>query len=76
MATNPYTIDYNDEKFQKVESEKKDALSQVDQTYGNMIGQTDSFYQAQIDASNEWAKQQQQLQQQQTDFTIEQINQQ
>lgn len=76
MATNPYTIDYNDPKFQQVESEKKDALVQVDQTYNNMIGQTDSFYQAQIDASNEWAKQQQQLQQQQTDLTIEQINQQ
>lgn len=76
MATPNYTIDYNDPKFQQVENEKKEALSQNDQIYNNMIGQSDSFYQAQIDASKEWAQQQQQLQQQQTDFTIEQINQQ
>ena len=76
MATPNYNINYEDEKFKQVETEKQAALSQNDQTYNNMIGQTDSFYQAQIDASNEWAKQQQQLQQQQTDLTIEQINQQ
>ena len=41
-----------------------------------MIGEADKYYQAQIDASKQWADTQGQLQQEQTDFTIEQINQQ
>ena len=76
MATPNYTIDYTDEKFQKVEQDKKNALSQVDKTYNNMINQSQSFYQSQIDAAEEWGKQQQQLQQDQTDFAIQQIEQQ
>lgn len=75
MATS-YTIDYNDEKFQKVEADKQAALSQVEGTYNNMIGQSDQFYQDQINAAKDYATQQQQIQQQQTDFAIEQINQQ
>lgn len=75
MATS-YNIDYNDEKFKQVESDKKAALSEVNNTYNNMIGQSDQFYQDQINAAKDYATQQQQMQQQQTDFTIEQINQQ
>lgn len=75
MATS-YTIDYNDEKFQQVEADKEAALSEVQSTYDNMIGQADQFYQDQINAAKDYATQQQQLQQQQTDFAIEQINQQ
>lgn len=75
MANN-YDINYDDEQFQKVESDKQNALTEMDETYGNMIGNVDKYYQDQIDASKQWADTQSKLQQDQTDFTIEQINQQ
>ena len=73
MAT---SINYDDERFAQVESDKQEALTEVENAYGGMKEQADSFYQAQIDASKEYATQQQQNQQAQTDFAIEQINQQ
>lgn len=75
MATN-YDINYDDERFKQVESGKQQALTDVENTYSGMIGETDKYYQAQIDASKEWANTQQQLQQDNTDFAIEQIEQQ
>ncbi len=71
-----YEIDYNDERFAKVEADKQEALNEVEQAYGGMINETDSFYQAQIDASKDWAETQSKNQQEQTDFAIEQIEQQ
>jgi hypothetical protein len=67
---------YNDERFAQVETDKKEALSELEQTYAGMIGSSDQFYTAQIDASKQWADKQSALQQEQTDFTIEQIEQQ
>lgn len=74
MATN-YDIDYNDSRFQKVESDKQAALSDLEKTYAGMINNSDKYYQAQIDASKQWADKQSQLQQEKTDFAIEQIEQ-
>ena len=71
-----YEINYEDERFQDVETQKQQALSEAEKTYGDMINQSDNFYQEQIDASKQWAEQQQQIQQEQTDFAIEQIEQQ
>lgn len=68
-------IDYNDERFQQVEKDKNAAISESDKLYEGMIDKSDQYYQDQIDASKEWADKQQQLQQDQTDFAIEQINQ-
>ena len=75
MANN-YDINYDDERFGKVETDKQQALTEVEQTYGGMIENSDQYYQAQIDASKQWADKQSQLQQENTDFTIEQIEQQ
>lgn len=69
-------VNYNDERFKQVESDKQQALSELEKTYGGMINESDKYYQAQIDASKQWADKQQQLQQQQTDFAIEKIEQQ
>lgn len=74
MATN-YDINYDDERFTQVQSDKQQALTEVENTYGGMLNETDKYYQAQIDASKEWANTQQQLQQDNTDFAIEQIEQ-
>lgn len=75
MATD-MSVDYEDERFGQVESDKQQAMTELENTYGGMIDETDDYYQAQIDASKDWAEQQKQLQQEQTDFTIEQIEQQ
>ena len=77
MANTPnYDIDYNDERFGKVESDREQALTELEQTYGGMIGNADQYYDAQIQASKDWADKQSQLQQDRTDFAIEQIEQQ
>jgi hypothetical protein len=71
-----YDINYNDQRFTQVESDKNVALNDLEQTYAGMIDKSDSYYQAQIDASKQWADKQQQLQQEKTDFAIDKIEQQ
>ena len=69
-------VNYEDERFQEVEANKQQAMTNLEQTYSGMIGEADKYYEAQINASKEWADKQSQLQQEQSDFTIEQIEQQ
>lgn len=69
-------INYDDERFTQVEEAKQQALTENEQIYGGMINEAQQYYQAQIDASKEWANKQSSLQQENTDFTIEQIEQQ
>ena len=76
MATPNYNINYDDERFQTVESEKQAALNDVNNTYNNMISQSDKFYEDQKAAIQDYANTQSQIQQENTNFTIEQINQQ
>ena len=78
MATKApnYNVNYDDKRFVDVETDKNAALSDVEKTYSGMINSSDAYYQAQIDASKQWASTQQQLQQAQTDSTIEKIEQQ
>ena len=71
-----YDINYDDERFKTVESEKQAALTEHEKTYDSMISDSDKYYQQQIDASKEWEKKQTEIQNEQTDFAIEQINQQ
>lgn len=75
-VTPNFDIDQNDARFGKVESDRADALDENAELYGGMIGKTDQFYNAQIQASKDWADKQTQLQQDRTDFAIEQIEQQ
>lgn len=76
MAQKNVTVDYEDPRFADVEADKEQALTELENTYGGIIGESDKYYQAQIDASKQWADTQSQLQQERTDFTIEQIEQQ
>ena len=75
MATN-YNIDYENERFKTVESEKQTALEEVNNVYGNMINQSDQFYNDQKAAVEDYKNTQQQIQQDNTDFAIEKIEQQ
>lgn len=76
MSTPNYDINYNDERFTKVNNDKTAALSEMEKTYGGMIEGSDGYFQQQIDATEKWGETQKQNQQAQTDFAIEQINQQ
>ena len=71
-----YDINYDDQRFTEVEADKKAAISENEKLYSGMIKDSDGYYQAQIDAAKDWEKKQTQLQNQQTDFAIEQIEQQ
>lgn len=69
-------VDYNDSRFKAVEKAKNTAINNANKTYDDMINQTDSKYNELIQASKDYANTQQELQQKNTDFAIEQINQQ
>lgn len=69
-------VNYNDKRFAEVESAKKDALNNANTTYDQMINGTDAQYNELIQANKDYATQQQQIQQENTNFAIEQINQQ
>ena len=71
-----YEINYDDERFTQVESDKDKALGELDATYDKMISDSDKYYQDQIQASKDWADKQSQLQQEKTDFAIEKVEQQ
>lgn len=75
MADN-YEINYDDERFTQVEEDKREALTNMEQTYSGMVSESDRYYDKQIQASKQWADDQSKLQQEQTDFAIEQIEQQ
>lgn len=66
----------DDKRLTAVESAKKEAINTANNTYNNMINQTDSQYNELINANKDYATKQQEIQQQNTDFAIEQINQQ
>lgn len=68
-------IDYNDQRFKQVESEKQTALDNVNNTYNTMISNSDKYYQDQIQASKDYSTKQQEIQQANTDFAIEKIEQ-
>lgn len=76
MADTKVTVDYEDERFGKVESDKQQALTEHESLYAGMVDNVDGFYNAQIEASKQWADKQTQIQNEKTDFAIEQIQQQ
>ena len=71
-----YEIDPNDERLVAVNREEEQTLNNNNTMYNSMIADSDEYYKAQIDASKEWASTQAANQQAQTDFAIEEINQQ
>lgn len=75
MSTPNYSVNYDDERLTEVEADKEAALSEAEKTYGDMIEDSDSYYQSQIDASKQWAEEQSKLQQEKTDFAIDKIEQ-
>lgn len=75
-TTPNYEVNYEDERFKQNEANKQAALTESNQMYDQMRDQSEAFFNNQIEASKQWAEQQQQLQQDRTDFAVEQIEQQ
>lgn len=76
MATPDYTINYDDERFQQVQDDKQQALTELEETYSGMISDSDNYYDKLIENAENWKNEQTDLQNQQTEHTINQINQQ
>ena len=66
----------NDKRLTSVNTQKTSAMDTLNSTYDDMINQTDALYKNQIAEVEKWGEKQQELQDQRTDFAIEQINQQ
>lgn len=69
-------VNYNDKRFTEVNNQKTQALSELEKTYNGMINNSDKYYQDQINASKQWANTQSEIQKQETEFAIQQIEQQ
>ena len=76
MATPNYEINYDDDRFDQVQGEKDAALKELDDTYAGMIGKVDDHYDKLIENAEKWGEEQKNLQNQQTEHTINQVNQQ
>lgn len=72
MAT---TVNYEDERFKQVESDKQVALNEVNSMYGSMINDSQKYYQEQIDAVKDYANKQQEIQQAQGDLATSKLEQ-
>ena len=72
MSTKTYT----DERLEDIEAERDAAIADINDSYDQKISEAEGFYKGQQDIVEDWSKTQSELQQAQTDFTIQQINQQ
>lgn len=74
-AATEYEVDYNDSRFADINKSENAALQETEATYDGMINQTQGFYQQMSDAVTKYGETQKQNLQEQTDFAIEQIEQ-
>ena len=65
----------NDYRLINVTNEKKNALNDMNNTYNSMINNSQKYYDNLINNSKEWANKQQALQQQNTNWAIDKIEQ-
>lgn len=66
----------NDERLVAVTTEEEKELNKSNTMYNSMIADSQKYYDEQIQASKDYAEKQSQLQQEQTDFAIEKVEQQ
>lgn len=71
-----YENTYNDERITQIEADHQAAEDEIVATYDGAINESDQYIQDRIDAVHDWEKKQTDLQNEQTDFAIDQINQQ
>ena len=69
-------VNYDDKRFKNVESQEKQALTSANNMYNTMINNSDNYYNQMQTAAENYGKQQAEIQQANTDFAIEKIEQQ
>jgi len=69
------SLDYNDPRFQQVINEQNQAVANLNSRYNEFINQSDQYYAEAAKAAEDYGNKQAQIQQQNTDFMIEKINQ-
>ena len=69
-------INYEDERLTAVEQAEQDALTEHEQMTKDMTAEVDTQYKALADAAHNYGEQQKEIQQANTDFALEQIEQQ
>ena len=69
-------INYNDSRFTELEKDKQAALNQSNSTYDKLINDSQGYYDNLINQSKEYADKQAAMQNQQTEFAIDKIEQQ
>ena len=67
---------YDKSNLTQVETERNNALSDLEKTYSGMISHTDQYYDKQIQESKDWADKQTELQNQQLALTEQKVEQQ
>lgn len=75
-ATPDFSTDYTDERFAQNDQRYEEQKTELDHTYGGMIESTDKFYKDLNDSLKNQADTQAQIQQENTDFAIDLIEQQ
>ena len=68
-------VNYEDERFKAVDAEKQSALNNVNNVYNNMVNESQGYYNDLQNAAEEYGRTQAELQQQQSDYAIQQIEQ-
>lgn len=77
MATTEEYLNENDtQRLDTIKTEGETAVNDSNAMYDGMIADSDQYYQGLIDTAQNWADTQTQIQNEQTDFAIEQIEQQ
>lgn len=69
-------INYNDSRFTELEKEESQAKQQSNSTYDSLIKDSGKYYDNLINQSKDWANKQADIQNQQTEFTVQKIEQQ
>lgn len=70
------SINYDDERFTQVNTDKENAINQSNTTYDDLINKSGEYYDNLIQNSKETADKQAQIQNEQNQFTLEKIEQQ
>lgn len=71
-----YTVNAADKRLTEIDAQKKAAINETNKQYDNLINHSDQYYNNQIAETKKWADTQQKLQNAQTDFAIEKVEQQ
>lgn len=71
-----YSVNYDDQRFKDVKNEQSQKEGELNQTYDNILDNSDKYYRDQINTIKDYEEKQKKSQQEQTDFAIGLIEQQ